>query len=210
MNKNLRTALASLLMLSLMCLPLTAMAETSQNEQADIAFQSQIPSTKVEYDGVMVVAGLESAFKVTSVISDDKNHEILLEDKAGKKGSLKLGPEVRNFHQIVAGDYVVVSENAQILVYVDKVGQVPGFGESIKVFTAPKGLKPGLIVEEQNYLTLPVTSVDASAKTLSITLPDNTIKTVKAPKLDFKKISIGSSVIVQLNREKSIMVVAPK
>ncbi len=211
MNKKIRSGLVALLAVGLLSVSVPVMAESAENEKADLAVDQYTPASKTKgYDGVVAAVGVEAAFQVVSVSTDATSHVMVLADKAGTQKTFKLGPEVKNFNQLKAGDYVVVSENAQLVLFYDKTGQVPSFGQSVMVLVAPKGAKPGLIIVEKSYVTLQITAVDAANKTVTITLPDNTVKTISAPKADYTKIKTGHDVIVQQSSERSIMAVPPK
>jgi len=193
--KKIKSGIVALLAAGLLCMAIPAMA-TAPNAP--------------ENDGVIVAGGAEALFTVVSVNTDANAHSIVLADKDGKQETLKLGPEVKNFSQIQAGDNVVVAETVQVALFYDKVGQVPGMGRSEMVFTKPQGSKPGLLVVQQRFITLQITAIDAANKTITVTLPDNTVKTVTTPNVDFSKVKIGNDVIALFANEKTIMVVAPK
>ena len=192
--KKLKSGIVALIAAGLLCMAVSVMAA---------------PNTP-ENDGVIAAIGAEARFTVVSVNTDPNAHSIVLADKDGKTETLKLGPEVKNFSQIQAGDNVVVVNTAQVALFYDKVGQVPGMGRSEMVFTKPQGSKPGLLVVEQRFVTLQITAVDATNKTITVTLPDNTTKTVTTPNVDFSKVKVGNDVIVLFANERSIVVVASK
>jgi hypothetical protein len=87
----------------------------------------------------------------------------------GKTMSVKLGPEVRNFDQIKAGDQVVAVLEHAVTYAVLKAGtKQPGVVVAGNVERTKKGAKPGAEATRQVALTMLIVGVNATANTLDV------------------------------------------
>ena len=182
------------------------------------------PETIPLADGILVDDTLSNQFSVVSVgevpdptyaTIDGKNglvthtiREVVLKDRYGNQQTMTLGKEMKNFDQIKAGDYVTFTIQRQVAIFLGKDGQVPGMGESKLLFSAPKGSKPGGIEVKTAFITLEILKLDAAKKEVTVRLPDNTVKTVSTPRLDFASVKEGQNVIVMQKSEQTIIVTA--
>lgn len=135
--------------------------------------------------------------------------EVVLKDQAGNSQTITLGKEMKNFDQIKVGDKVTLKIERQVAIFLGKDGQVPGMGEAKYIFSAPKGSKPGGIEVKTSFITLEILKLNEAKKEVTVRLPDNTVKTVGTPKLDFASVKVGQNVIVMQKSEQSILVTAP-
>ena len=206
-----RFSLVLTLTFVLLCMMVPAMAAT--------------PETAPIADGLIMEDLSETHYKVQSVgivqqpdtpeMMDGKSgfvhatREAVLVGEDGKKHTITLGKSVKNFDQIKVGDDVTIKSFLQTSIFVGKVGQVPGGGESKLIFSAPKGEKPASIEVEKTFITMVINKLDSVKKTITVTLPDNSKKTIATPNVSFDKLKVGEDVIVEIKKEVSVVVSAP-
>jgi hypothetical protein len=135
--------------------------------------------------------------------------EVVLKDQYGSQQTITLGKEVKNFDQIEVGDKVTLTIEREVAIFLGKEGQVPGMGDAKMTFSAPKGSKPGGLQVKQAFLTLEILKLNADKKEVTVRLPDNSVKTVSTPRVDFASLKVGQNVIVMQKSEQSILVTAP-
>lgn len=209
MKKHLITLATASLLLLLMLTPAMAAA----------------PEATPVADGLILEEATEVQYTVASVgvVEDNtapqmmdgasgfrhETREAVLTDKNGQKRTVTLGKNVKNFDQIKTGDIVTINTYLQTAIFVGKIGEVPGAGQSKLIFSAHKGDKPGMIEVEKNYVTLVINKLDPVKKTVSVTLPDNSKKTITTPNLNFAELKVGQDVIVEIKTETSVIVSAP-
>ena len=211
MKKRLGIALA--LIFALTCMMVPAMAAA--------------PETTPVADGIVMEDLAETQFTVVSVgLVEDTDtrsmqmmdgqsgatqttREAVLADKNGQKRTITLGKSVKNFDQIKVGDTVTITTYLQTAIFVGKIGEVPGVGESKLIFSAPKGEKPAAIEVEKTFVTLKINKLDPEKKTIAVILPDNSKKTISTPNVNFAKLKVGDDVIVSIKKETNIIVAAP-
>ena len=176
--------------------------DTIQN-QLTVVSVGEVPDPKYENSQIMMDG--QGAGTVAPTV-----REVVLKDKDGNQQTMILGKEMKNFDQIKSGDIVTFSVSRKVAVFLGKEGLVPGKGESEMLFSAPKGSKPGGIEVKQAFITLEILKLNADKKEVTVRLPDNTVKTVNTPKLDFSSVKVGQNVVVLLTSEQSIIVEAPR
>jgi len=212
MNKHVKSGIVLMVAALLLCTLVPAMAAAPEN----------LPSA----DGIVASEAAEMQFTVVSVGVVERpadpvmmdgstgmtrsTREVVLEDKDGNKKTITLGKEVKNFDQINKGDIVTIAIKSQVAVFIGKMGLVPGAGQSKMVFSAPKGMKPGALEMEKQFVTLTITNLDADNKEVTVRMPDNSIKKINTPNLNFAAVKVGDEVIVGVMNETSIQVTSPK
>jgi hypothetical protein len=212
------------LMAAVMVLTATSPAMAIQANSAPVGARVGAPESISLADGVYSESVMQNQLTVISVgeFPDPKFatggqsgtvtptiREVVLGDRDGNKQTLTLGKEVKNFSQIKEGDTVTFKEEKKIAIFIGKEGTVPGMGDSTMKFSAPMGSKPGYIEVQKEFVTLEIMKLDAGKKEVTVRLPDNTIKTVNTPRLDFSSVKVGQNVIVMKMREQSIVVADP-
>lgn len=217
MNKKIKMTIVLMVAAALLAITASAMAaapdkmpladgiqveETIQN-QMTVVFVGEVPDPK--YEKYTMMSDGQSGVPAVPTI-----REVVLQDKDGNKLTKTIGKEMKNFDQIKVGDIVTLTISRQVAFYLGKEGMVPGMGDSTLLFSAPKGSKPGGLEVKQSFVTLEVMKLDAAKKEVTVRLPDNTIKTIVAPRLDFSSVKVGQNVIVKITSEQSIDVRAPK
>lgn len=198
MNKHVKSGIVLMVAALLLCTMVPAMAAAPESLQSA--------------DGILAGGVAEIQFTVVSVggVEQPASREVVLEDKDGNKKTITLGKEVKNFDQIHKGDIVTIAMKSQVAVFIGKMGLVPGAGQSKMIISAPKGMKPGALEVEKQFVTLTITKLDADTKEVTVRMPDNSIKKVNTPNLNFAVVKVGDEVIVGIMNETSIQVTAPQ
>ena len=217
MNKKLKMTIVSMVAAALLATAVPGLAATPG--KVPLADGIQVEETLTNQMTVMSVGEVpDPQYKKFSTMMDGQSgviapptiREVVLQDKDGNQQTMTLGKEMKNFDQIKEGDIVTFTVSRQVSFYLGKEGMVPGMGESTLKFSAPKGSKPGGIEVKESFATLEIMKLNADKKEVTVRLPDNTMKTVTTPNLDFSSVKVGQNVIVKLSSEQSIVVSAPK
>jgi hypothetical protein len=217
MNKKINQTIVFLVAAVLLITTASAMAAAP--EKLPLADGIQLEDTMTNQLTVISVGEVpDPQYKNFSMMMDGQGgvtapptiREVVLKDKGGNQQTMTLGKEMKNFDQIKVGDIVTFTVSRKVAFYLGKEGMVPGMGESALKFSAPKGSKPGGIEVKESFVTLEIMKLNADKKEVTVRLPDNTIKTVVTPNLDFSSVKVGQNVIVKLSSEQSIVVTAPK
>ncbi len=139
-----------------------AVALTGASAQAQ-APAAQGPIMAAETD---LFVATEQA-RVVSV--DAATRMVTLRFANGKTTSIKLGPDVRNFAQIKAGDEVIAVLEHAVTYAVLKAGtKQPSVVVAGEVGRTKKGAKPGAEATRQVALTMLIVGVNATANTLDV------------------------------------------
>jgi hypothetical protein len=216
MNKKIKMTI--LLMVAAALLATTASVMAAAPDKIPLADGIQVEDTMTNQMTVVSVGEVpDPKYKNFSMMMDGQGgvaapptiREVVLKDKDGNQQTMTLGKEMKNFDQIKVGDLVTFTVSRQVAFYLGKEGMVPGMGESSLKFSAPKGSKPGGIEVKESFVTLEIMKLNAGKKEVTVRLPDNTVKTVVTPNLDFLSVKVGQNVIVKLSSEQSIVVTAP-
>ena len=209
MKKTLSVILTTAFVLVCMMVPAMAAAPEA-SPVADGIILEEATSTQYTVVSVGVVAKTDSPEMMDGASGfRHESREAVLTDKNGNKRTVTLGKNVKNFDQIKPGDLVTVTTGLQTAIFVGKIGEVPGAGQAKLIFSAHKGDKPGMIELEKNYVTLVINKLDPDKKTVSVTLPDNSKKTISTPNLNFAELKVGQDVIIEIKQETSVIVSAP-
>ena len=214
MNKRLKSCFAFMVAVLLIASMSPAMASVPEKlpqpdgilvddviqNQFTVQFVGELPDPNDDTDQVM---------DGTSGMITHNIRQAILKDNAGHEETIKLGKEVKNFDQIKKGDIVTIRVERRVAFFVGKEELVPGSGDKTTKYSAPKGSKPGYVEVKESFVTLAIMKLDAAKKEVTVKLPDKTIKTVVAPKLDFSLVKVGQNVIVQVVSEQNIAVTAP-
>lgn len=195
----------------LVCMMVPAMAAAPETTPvADGIILEEATSNQYTVVSVGVVANTASPEMMDGASGfRHESREAVLTDKNGAKRTVTLGKNVKNFDQIKPGDLVTVTTGLQTAIFVGKIGEVPGVGQAKLIFSAHKGDKPGMIELEKNYVTLVINKLDPVKKTVSVTLPNSSKKTISTPNLNFAELKVGQDVIIEIKQETSVIVSAP-
>jgi hypothetical protein len=157
----------------------------------------------VMVDVITVKASIEAV--------DAASRTITLKMPDGMQRTVKLGPEVKNFDQIKAGDTVTARFVESLAVVVAKTGEAPAATEKQVVEVAPKGEKPGIIVVDTIEMNAVVKKIDYKKREITLKGPEGNERTFKVDKAakKFKNIKKGDDVYVRFTEALAINVEKP-
>jgi hypothetical protein len=168
------------------------------------------PARAQPMHGAMVGGEVEARALVESV--DPATRTVLLRTGDGRLLTVAVGPEVRNFARIKAGDVVAARIRLGILAELaapgDDSGPVAAGGVAAR---APAGAKPGAFAGDALRVRVTLEGYDARTRTASITLPDGAKRSLvlqRKPMQDFAAtLKPGDKVDVTVLRSVAIGVV---
>jgi Cu/Ag efflux protein CusF len=162
-----------------------------------------VKDAMVAGDVVTVTAKIESV--------DQAKRTITLKDAQGRVSVMNVGPEVKNFAQVKAGDELVLKHAMAVAVELKKGSA----GREKTVTTvppqaAPAGGKPGVATATQTVIVANVQSVDAARSTVVLEGPGGRYLPVKVkdPAV-MKEIKAGDSVEVTYIEATVLEVIGP-
>ncbi|MBP1749703.1 MAG: hypothetical protein H6Q52_2242 [Deltaproteobacteria bacterium] len=129
----------------------------------------------------------------------------------GMQRTVKVGPEVRNFDQIKAGDKVTARFLESVAVVVAKKGEKPTASESQTVEVAAKGEKPGVVMVNTVDITAVVEKIDYKKRSISLKGPEGKIRDFVVDKSvkKFENIKKGDDVFLRFTEAVAITVDKP-
>jgi hypothetical protein len=142
---------------------------------------------------------------------DAAKRTVTLKMPSGMQRTVKVGPEVKNFDQIKAGDKVTARFLDSVAVVVAKKGEQPSASEAQTVEVAAKGEKPGVVVVNTLDITAVVEKIDYKKRVISLKGPEGNVKDFVVDKSvkKFKNIKKGDDVFVRFTEAVAITVDAP-
>ena len=158
--------------------------------------------------GVMVdVVTVKAA--VDSV--DAAKRTVTLKMPNGVQRTVKIGPEVKNFDQIKAGDTVTARFLESVAVIVAKKGEKPAASEVQTVEVAAKGEKPGVVVVDTIDITAVVEKIDYKKRSISLKGPEGNVRDFVVDKSvkNFKNIKKGDDVFLRFTEAVAVTVDTP-
>jgi len=148
--------------------------------------------------------------EMTAVVDavDAANRAVTLKMPDGTTRTFKIGPEVKNFDQIAAGDKVKTTFYESVAVFVAKTGEKPSASEFGTVEVAPKGAKPGAVVVNTLEVTAKVEKIDYKKRTVSLKGPEGNVRTFTVDKSvkNFKNIKKGDDVYLRVTEAVAMVV----
>lgn len=142
---------------------------------------------------------------------DTTARTITLKMPDGAQRTVVLGPEVRNFDQIKAGDTVTARFVESLAVQVAKTNEAPSASEKQTVELAPKGEKPGMIAVDTAEMVASVQKIDYKKRLITLKGPEGNVRTFKVDKSakKFKNIKKGDNVYIRFTQAVAISVDKP-
>lgn len=160
--------------------------------------------------GPKPAGALVEVVEVTAVVDavDAAKRTVTLKTPDGTIRSFKVGPDVKNFDQINAGDKVRMTFYESVAVFVAKTGKKPSASELGTVEVAPKGEKPGAVVVDTLEVTATVVKVNYKKRALSLRGPEGNVRTYTVDKSvkNFKDIKKGDDVYLRVTEAVAIVV----
>jgi translation elongation factor P/translation initiation factor 5A len=148
--------------------------------------------------------------EMTAVVDavDAGNRTVTLKAPDGATRTFKVGPEVKNFDQIKAGDKVKTTFYESVAILVAKAGEKPSASGSQTVEVAPKGAKPGAVVVDTLEVTATVEKINYKKRTLSLKGPEGNVRTFTVDKSvkNFKNIKKGDDIYLRVTEAVAMVV----
>ena len=181
------------------------------------AFSIALPAAaqKPDIKGGTVV-GSEPG-KAAAVRAIEISAEVMAVDKfarvltlKGPKGNVQdvaISPEVKNFDQIRAGDFVMVRFMQSLVLELQKVKGGQAAGASEAVVTAKPGERPAIAGAREVQAIAKVTAVSKKDKTISLKGPRGNTVTLDVQNPDqFKVVKVGDDVMVTYTEAVAVSV----
>jgi hypothetical protein len=135
---------------------------------------------------------------------------VTIKNAQGRQRDIQLRPGSENFDRIKVGDKIGGIVVPEMAVAVEKAGAAPtrrSETSSGMTILESKGAKPGLLVADVDEVNGKIQSVDASARTITITEADGNARTLKtAPRVDLSDLKAGDEVTVRVTEVVGIKV----
>jgi hypothetical protein len=133
--------------------------------------------------------------KAAVELVDKANRTVTVKNAKGESNTIAVGPEVKNFDQIKAGDQVVLRYVEALSLELKKGAKLPvARTESEKGATAKPGEKPAAGAGRQMHVVADVVAVDAANKTVTLRGPRQTVNLKVADPEQFKLVKVGDQV----------------
>lgn len=157
--------------------------------------------------GGEIVEVAELTAKVKKV--DKATRKVTLLEADGSTSEVVLGPEVKNFDQIAAGDQVKLRVANRLVVFVDSTGAMTDTAAGA-LTTARKGDKPGVAGAKTVQRIGKLVGVDHDKRTATVQFADGVNKTFKVrDDIDLANQQIGMHVVFQLTEMVAVNVQKP-
>jgi len=175
---------------------------------ASVGFSEEKKAAKKA--GPKPAGAMVDVIEMTAVIDavDAAKRTVTFKMPDGTARAFKVGPEVKNFDQIKAGDKVKTTFYESIAVFVAKTGEKPSATEFGTVEVAPKGAKPGAVVVDTLEVTAKVEKIDYKKRTISLKGPEGNVRTFTVDKSvkNFKNIKKGDDVYLRVTEAVAMVV----
>jgi hypothetical protein len=144
----------------------------------------------------MVSGGRVEQVSATVTAVDAANRLVTLKGKSGDEEVIKVGPDVKNFDQIKAGDKVVVTLSQGVVLYLAAPGtKAPEPSVTVGGESAKPGAKPAAEVAATIKGQVTVTAIDMKTRMVTLTGQEGRKYKVKAGKeIPLEKLKIGDKV----------------
>ncbi len=155
----------------------------------------------------MVSGGRVEQVKATVTAVDAANRTVTLKGKRDTD-TIKVGPEVKNFDQIKAGDQVVVTVAQGLVLSLAKPGE-KAKDPSLTVTgdAAAPGQKPAGDVKATIKAQVTVSKIDLKSRLVTLTGPEGRSYKVKAGKeIPIEKLKVGDKVDAEYSESVAIAV----
>ncbi len=174
---------------------------------SQVAAQEKKPAGK---PGVVAVDAASITATVEAIDYDKRT--IALKGPRGNVLVTKVGPDVKNFKQIKAGDKVNLKYYDATAIYVRKPDEPPfAEGESAVQVAAP-GEKPGVVKVDTTEVRARVDDIDYKNRTVTLRGPQQKTVTLKVGKevKRFDQVKKGDEIVVRHTEAVAINVEAAK
>lgn len=142
-------------------------------------------------------AGAASIVTVTAAVEsvDEKNRTLVLKGPRGNVFDLAVGPEVKNFAQIKAGDNLVVRYAQALTLELKKGGKaLRSRTEDKGAATAQPGERPAAGAARKITVVADVTGVNTKAQTMTLRGPKRSVTIKVQDPEQLKQVKVGDQV----------------
>jgi hypothetical protein len=158
--------------------------------------------------GGVVVDTYEITATVTDINKDSR--KVTLQGPAGRKITVKAGPNVVNFDQIQVGDQVKARVTQQLVIFMRNSNEPPDTAQAATVMLAPVGAKPGGLVADTVQITAKVKAINADTHEATLEFPDGSTQTFPVRKdVDLTQRKVGEEVVIRSTEALAILVEKP-
>lgn len=141
------------------------------------------------------------------VLAVDKTSRLVrVKRAAGDTVNVQVGPEVKNFDQLAAGDVINVTYTEQLAIRVEPAGELSSSSTS-DMTTAAAGEKPGGTYTEMAETRATITAIDKAKGTATLTDQDGaTFEVTPQVPENLEKVKIGDVVVFTISQEVAVSV----
>jgi len=141
------------------------------------------------------------------VLAVDKTSRFVRVKRAtGDTVNVQVGPEVKNFDQLAAGDVINVTYTEQLAIRVEPAGDLSSSSTS-EMTTAAAGEKPGGTYTEMEETRATITAIDKTKGTATLTDQDGaTFEVTPQIPENLDKVKIGDVVVFTISQEVAVSV----
>jgi hypothetical protein len=159
----------------------------------------------------VVMAEAVSVTATVEAIDYDKR-TIALKGPKGNVLLAKVGPDVKNFKQIKAGDKVSARYYDAMAIFVRKPNEPPFAEEASAVQLAAPGAKPGVVAVDTMEVRARVEDIDYKNRTVTLRGPQQKSATFKVGKdvKRFNEVKKGDEIVIRHTEAMAINVEAAK
>ncbi len=170
---------------------------------------SGVESYKQGVPGGVIVQTVKVTATVTAIDRVKRKATLLGAD--GKKFTVQVGREARNFDQVRVGDRVIATVTQKVVVSLDDKAASSGEGEAAVVARAPKGGQPGGLAAETIQMTGKVIAINLEKHTATLQFEDGDTETFSIrPDVDLSRHKVGERVVFRVTEMVAIWVEKPE
>jgi hypothetical protein len=185
------------LLLSLAALPAAA------QQKPDMKGGTVVASPEPGKAGAM--RAVEISAQVMAV--DKATRTLTLKGPKGNVQDVAISPEVKNFDQIKAGDFLMVRVMQSLALELQKTKGGQAAGSSEAIMTAKPGERPAIAGAREVQAIAKVTAVSQKGKTISLKGPRGNTVTLDVQNPDhFKVVKVGDEVMVTYTEAVAVSV----
>ena len=184
--------------------------EVTVRTTGGLALSVQAPQ---EGDAQPAAAAIATETRTATVEAvDQKKRIVTLKNAEGKTITVQVGKKAVNFDQIKPGDRVRATMAEEVAVSIDKSGAPSTAEERRVIAVAPKGARPGVIIADSKQVAGKIESIDAAARTVSLTEPgsEKPRKVVVGREVDLSQFKPGDEVSARITEAMAIVVEKPQ
>jgi hypothetical protein len=202
MKKNFESTARSLLLPAAVLAAVALMGCGRSHDRTGAANRSGTEPAAVDID----------TFTTTDTVKsiDYKARKLTLQGPDGTTETYQVTPDMTNFNQIRVGDKVRATVAEALAVGVRKAGTPPNTAEAVTVTLAPKGARPGMLVERTTEATAKIEDMSRLKRTLTLAEVRGGPRTVKlAPGVDISDFKKGDDIVVRYTDAVALRVEKP-